>query len=174
LRPTTRTLPAFAGTSEEREREMATLLTRDRQTRTTTGPGPVEPGPERRGWAAVAIALIAAIAVAATMFAVFGGGGDGDVVGTRPAESEDEALERLVNEGYIPQEAVERSGSGADAVGSGSLGSATDQDGSTSSGDWKDSVAPPSGTEPVGKAPARQGSDELLTERLQNEGMIPQ
>jgi alkylation response protein AidB-like acyl-CoA dehydrogenase len=154
---------------EEREREMATLLTRDRQTRTTTRPGPVEPGPERRGWVAVVIALVAVAAVAATMFAVFGGGGDGDVVGTRPAESEDEALERLVNEGYIPKEALDSPGSGADAAGSETLGSATDQDGSTSSGDWKDSVTSPSDTEP-----ARKGSDERLTERFQNEGMIPQ
>jgi hypothetical protein len=133
-----------------KEREMATLLTRDRQTRTS--PGPVEPGPDRRGWAAVAIALIAVVAVAATMFAVFGGGGDGDVVGTRPAESEDEALERLVNEGYIPKEALESSSSGADAAGSESLGSATDQDGSGS---------------------ANQDGDERLTERFQNEGLIP-
>jgi hypothetical protein len=150
------------------EREMATLLTKDRQTRRSTSPATVEPGPERRGWAAVAIALVAMVAVAATTFALFAGGGDGDVADARRGESEDEALERLVNEGYIPKEALENSSSDADAAGSESLGSVTDQDGSSSTGDGQDSGVPPLDAER-----ATRDNEERLTERFQNEGLIP-
>jgi hypothetical protein len=136
---------------------MATL-TRDRQTRTTTGPGAVEPGPERRGWAAVVLALVAVIAVAATMFAVFGGDGGGDV-GTRPAESEDDALGRLVNEGYIPSGTRESPSSDADAAGSESLGSVMD---SARSSDQR----------LLERSQDTERSQE--TDRSQNEGLIPQ
>jgi hypothetical protein len=113
---------------------MATLQTKEHQTRRTTGTPPVEPGPERRGWAALVIALVAVVAVAATLLVVIGAGSGGQVPGGRPAESEQGALERLVNEGYIPRAALENAGSDA---------------------------ADPGG----------DGQD--LTERFQNEGLIP-
>jgi hypothetical protein len=148
---------------------MATLLTKERQTRRTTGAAPLEPGPERRGWVGLMIALVAVVAVAATLFVVADDGGGGSVAGTRPGESKDAALERLVNEGYIPREALGNSGADADAAGAESPGTTTDPDGSSSTGDGTDAVVPPSKT-----APAGGGSDaETLTERFQNEGLIP-
>jgi hypothetical protein len=148
---------------------MATLLTKERQTRRTTGAAPLEPGPDRRGWVGLVIALVAVIAVAATMFVVFDDDGGGSVAGVRPGESKGAALERLVNEGYIPKEALGNSSSDADAAGAESPGTATDPDGSTSTGDGEDAIVPPSNTES-----AREGSEEQdLTERFQNEGLIP-
>jgi hypothetical protein len=127
---------------------MATLQTKERQTRRTTGAAPVEPGPERRGWVGLMIALVAAIAVAATLFVVFGGSDGGDVADARPAETETEALERLVNEGYIPKEAL---GGSAEAN--------------------------PSGADDPAGAPqdttTQTPSEQELTERFQNEGLIP-
>jgi hypothetical protein len=92
------------------EREMTTLLTKDRRARRTTGTSPTEPSPERRGWVAMAIALLAVIVVAGIVVLLYDVGAGGDEPGVRPAESEDEALERLVNEGYIPKGALEDSG----------------------------------------------------------------
>jgi hypothetical protein len=104
---------------------MATLETKERQQRRTVETPHEYREPGRRGLMGVVLGLLVAAVVGVALAVMLSGDGAGSSDGRSP-ETEDAALERLVNEGYIPKEALD--GSAGTAAEGGEAPTPSEQD----------------------------------------------